>query len=76
MNGAVEAGLDVIAITDHDTVAGVARAQQAARDLRIEVLPGIEVSSTHGLTDVHVLGYFFDPSLCAVLAGAFGSSVR
>ena len=67
MTGAVEAGLDVIAITDHDTVAGVARAQQAARDLRIEVLPGIEVSSTHGLTDVHVLGYFFDPSSTVLL---------
>ena len=61
VQGAAKGGLDVISITDHDTVAGVHSAQEAARDLRVHVVPGIEISSTHGHADVHVLGYFVDP---------------
>lgn len=60
VRGAVDGGLDVIAITDHDTLGGVARAQAAARDHSIQVVPGIELSSTFGHRDVHILGYFVD----------------
>lgn len=67
VRGAAEGGLDVISITDHDTVAGVRAAQEAARDLRIHVVPGIEVSSTHGRADIHVLGYFVDPDSDALI---------
>jgi len=57
---AVERGLAAIAITDHDSIDGIARARDAAAG-RIEIVPGIEVStSTDGL-DLHVLGYFIDP---------------
>jgi len=61
VNEAVVAGLDVIAITDHDTVAGVATAQERASNFSIQVISGIEVSSTYGTADIHVLGYFVDP---------------
>lgn len=58
---AVERGLAAVAITDHDSIDGVAGAHAAAAG-RIEVVPGIEVStSTEGL-DLHVLGYFIDPA--------------
>ena len=54
---AAAAGVRVLALTDHDTVAGVARARAAA-PAGLEVLPGIEISASHGSKDVHVLGYF------------------
>lgn len=58
---AVERGLAAIAITDHDSIDGIARARAAAAG-RVEIVPGIEVStSTEGL-DLHVLGYFVDPA--------------
>ncbi|GED34181.1 PHP domain-containing protein [Brevibacillus centrosporus] len=55
---AKEAGLAAVAITDHDTVAGVPSARKAAEELGIEVIPGIEVSSVGRGQDIHVLGYF------------------
>jgi predicted metal-dependent phosphoesterase TrpH len=54
-------GLSLLAITDHDTVAGVIAALEAGRafpDLRI--IPGIELSSHAPGSEVHVLGYFVD----------------
>ena len=53
-------GLHIVALTDHDTAAGLTEASQAAID-SIHVIPGIEVSTTHASGDVHVLGYFIDP---------------
>ena len=43
---AKNAGLDAFALTDHDTTAGVPEALEKGRDLNIEVIPGIEVSSS------------------------------
>jgi len=53
-------GLHVIALTDHDTAAGVEEGSDAGVG-SIHVIPGIEVSTTHDCGDVHVLGYFIDP---------------
>ena len=55
-----EAGLDVLALTDHDTTEGIAEAAQAAREFGIEFLPGIEMNTDSGGGEVHVLGYFPD----------------
>lgn len=57
---AVRAGLAAIALTDHDTAAGVAEAAEAGRKLGIEVVPGVEISSSSGGQDIHVLGYLID----------------
>ena len=62
-----QAGLRTIAITDHDTVAGIAEAQRAGSDLGAEVIAGIEVTAVHEQRDVHVLGYFIDPMCEALL---------
>lgn len=51
------AGLGAIALTDHDTMAGTADLLEAGRVQGVEVLPGIEVSSWHGSTPMHILGY-------------------
>jgi hypothetical protein len=68
VRGAAEGGLDVIAITDHDTTAGVERARTAAADLNVQVVPGIEVSASHASQDVHVLGYWIDVSSPGLIA--------
>ncbi|MDN4594900.1 PHP domain-containing protein [Polycladomyces subterraneus] len=57
---AKDKGLRAIAITDHDTVGGVAQAAAAAAHLGIELVPGIEISTLADGQDVHVLGYFVD----------------
>lgn len=56
---AKEKGLKVIAITDHDTVAGVKLAQEYA-DSSIKVLTGIEISTVYDNNEVHMLGYNLD----------------
>jgi len=56
-----ERGLSVIAITDHDTIDGVASALIAAKALPgLKVIPGIELSTDIPQGEVHVLGYFID----------------
>lgn len=57
---ALGAGLRVMALTDHDTVEGVAEARNAAIGTELEVIPGIELSSDYGSSELHILGYFVD----------------
>lgn len=52
--------LDVVAVTDHDTVAGVAEATRAGEQLSVRVVAGIELSTARQGRNVHVLGYFLD----------------
>ena len=56
---AIEKHLSAIAITDHDSVEGIDHARAAAAG-RLEVVPGIEVSTSMDGLDLHVLGYFLD----------------
>ena len=55
-----KAQVSALAITDHDTVAGLPEAIAAGRSLGIEVIPGIELSSRWGQMELHILGYFLD----------------
>lgn len=57
---AKEIGLEAVAITDHDTVAGIEPAIAAAGLNGIEVIPGIELSTVYGDEELHILGYFID----------------
>ena len=52
--------IEILAITDHDTFAGYEEAREMAADYQIELLPGIEISTTYKDTDVHILAYFVD----------------
>ena len=64
-----ELGLTTIAITDHDTVNGIAPALAAAKAFpRLRVIPGVEVSTDIPHGEVHVLGYFVDYSDRELLA--------
>jgi predicted metal-dependent phosphoesterase TrpH len=61
VNAAAAGRLDVIALTDHDTVAGLKPAMEAARGGPVAFIPGVELSSMHDGHEIHVLGYFVDP---------------
>lgn len=60
LRAAEAGGLDIVALTDHDTTAGVATAQEAGA-ARVHVIAGIEVSTSLDGNEVHILGYFVDP---------------
>jgi predicted metal-dependent phosphoesterase TrpH len=53
-------GLQAISITDHDTIDAYPAALERAGALGIEVIPGVEISSNIGRTDIHILGYCID----------------
>jgi predicted metal-dependent phosphoesterase TrpH len=58
---AVEVGLDVIAITDHDTIGGIKPALAAAEAFpSLMVIPGVEINTDVPNGEVHILGYFID----------------
>ncbi len=63
---AQDAGVDVLALTDHDTLDGYAEAAQAAAGGAMRLLPGVEISVSWNAMTIHVLGLNVDPR-CRVL---------
>ncbi len=59
MTQALQTDLDVIAITDHDTIAGVEEARIAAEDTRLRVVTGVEISTIFNGRECHLLAYAF-----------------
>src|SRR5690554_6078541 len=59
---AIEQGVELLAITDHDNVDGLAEAREAARD-RLRLISGIEFSSVWQGINIHIVGLNFDPEL-------------
>jgi len=57
---ASEAGVTVLAVTDHDTTGGCGEAKRASEAAGIAFVPGIEITAVVDGADVHVLGYFVD----------------
>ena len=53
-------GFAAIALTDHDSVEGCARAAAACAAVQMEFIPGAELTAEHDDTEVHILGYFLD----------------
>lgn len=51
-----------LALTDHDTVSGLARAKEKAKLLGINFIPGIELSTDYNGESIHILGFFRDNS--------------
>lgn len=75
------AGLSAVAITDHDSVAGIRAAQAEGARRGIRVIPGIEITAEPKIpgTELHLLGYFLDPendALCCALEKAEADRVR
>lgn len=74
MQDAGAAGLDIIALTDHDTLGGVEEAREAIQGTPLVLVPGIELSAQlieahpHAIPrSVHLLGYFVDPQHAGLL---------
>lgn len=67
VDGAAEQGAAAIAITDHDTVEGLAEGREAAARLGVELINGIEVSAEYSPGTMHILGYFIDDQHPALL---------
>jgi 3',5'-nucleoside bisphosphate phosphatase len=67
MRWARDAGLDIVALTDHDTVAGVAEAR-ATLPAWLTLVEGMELSSRIGADSLHLLAYEFDPGEPALAA--------
>jgi predicted metal-dependent phosphoesterase TrpH len=67
---AAAAGVHILALTDHDSVAGLEAARTAAHELGIGLVPGVEISSSWRAQAIHVIGLWIDPAgpaLCAML---------
>lgn len=70
-------GITHLAVTDHDTMAGIADAQAIGKKMGVEVIPGIEISAFdfRHQKRAHVLGYYTDPDhpalreICLTLTG-------
>jgi predicted metal-dependent phosphoesterase TrpH len=65
-----EAGLRVLALTDHDSTSGLDEASEAALHLAIDFIPGIEINTDVGKDEIHVLGYYLEyqrPEFQAIL---------
>jgi hypothetical protein len=59
---AASRGVRQLALADHDTLAGVAEATAAGRDLGVRVIPATELNTESEWGDAHILGYFIDPA--------------
>lgn len=68
VRAAIAAGLDTIAITDHDSTAGWDEAVAAAAGSGLQVIRGMELSTRFEWRSVHVLGYLFDPHAAELVA--------
>lgn len=59
-------GLAALAVTDHDTLGGLAEARTAAQEIGLELVPGVELSVEDDAGRFHLLGYGFDPENAAL----------
>ncbi|MCI8725338.1 MAG: PHP domain-containing protein [Hungatella sp.] len=66
---AISRNLKAIALTDHDTIDGIAQARKAAEGTGLELIPGIELSCFYGDTEIHILGLYIDDSCPALKEG-------
>ncbi|MHB1676655.1 MAG: 3',5'-nucleoside bisphosphate phosphatase [Sulfuriferula sp.] len=66
---AVDRGVTVLALTDHDDIAGLPQARSAAQALGLRLINGVEISVTWGTHTLHVIGLNIDPEAPDLVAG-------
>lgn len=69
VNTAFAAGVTHLALTDHDTVAGIGQARQRAGECGLNLIPGIELSATWRGRTIHIVGLHIDVENPVLLAG-------
>ncbi len=60
VRAASRVGLKALGLTDHDTLDGLTEAEEAARDVGLELVPGVEINTDALGDEVHILGYYID----------------
>lgn len=60
VNMALKENIDIMSLTDHDTISGVLEAVVEGKKLGIKVIPGLELSTLYYKENIHILGYFND----------------
>lgn len=73
VNLAKKEEVDIISVTDHDTIGGVAEAIIEGEKIGIKVIPGIELSTLYENKNIHILGYFKSTEQ---ISGAFKSYLK
>ena len=68
VESAAAAGVRMLALTDHDTLAGLAQARAAAECIGIRLVSGVEISASWRHQSIHVLGLWIDPASAALRA--------
>ena len=58
----VKQGITALALTDHDTMAGVEEIMQLGLEYNLTILTGVEISATYDKQSIHLLGYGIDPT--------------
>lgn len=79
VKNAKEHKLEIISITDHDTLRGYRKAKEVAKELDIELIPGVEITSDFNGRECHLLAYCFDPDQPAInkmLANQYRSRLK
>jgi len=69
-------GVKLMALTDHDTVAGIEAAAAAARDLDLAFVAGVEISASWRGRSIHVLGLAIDPASPALARALAAQQAR
>ena len=70
------AGLRAVALTDHNTIAGLPLFLEAAKRHNLEAVPGVEFSTEYGATELHILGLFIGPEHYAAVTERVEELVR
>jgi len=73
---AAAAGVEVLALTDHDTVAGLEEASAGAGIHNIDLVPGVEISAAWRAQPIHILGLWIDPTCAELLAALSAQADR
>lgn len=60
VKSAVKCGLSAFALTDHDTTLGIDRAIDASKSFNLEVIPGIEISTSYKDKEIHIVGIYIN----------------
>ena len=64
---ALDKGLAALALTDHDTLKGIPEARARAESTDLEIISGVELSTSDGHHEIHILGYFFDENASEIV---------
>jgi hypothetical protein len=73
---AAAAGVQVLALTDHDTTAGLEAATRRGTELGVRLVPGVEISSAWRAQSIHVLGLWIDPASATLRQALDAQSTR